>query len=64
MVKDGKAVFTPVVVGISGSSYFEVRKGLNAGDEVVSGPFKAINELKNGDPVKPTKKEPARRSSR
>ena len=64
VVKDGKAVFTPVVVGIAGSSYFEVTKGLSKGDEIVSGPFKAINDLKNGDPVKPVKKSAAKKSSK
>jgi HlyD family secretion protein len=64
VVKDGKAVFTPVVVGIAGSSYFEVTKGLSKGDEIVSGPFKAINDLKSGDPVKPAKKSAAKKSSK
>jgi len=64
VVKDGKAVFTPVVVGIAGSSYFEVTKGLSKGEEIVSGPFKAINDLKNGDPVKPVKKSAAKKSSK
>jgi len=63
VVRDGKAVFTPIVVGIAGGSYFEVRSGLSKGDEIVNGPFKAINELKNGDPVKPTKK-PAKQKAR
>jgi len=64
IVKDGKAVFTPVVVGIAGSSFFEVTKGLSAGDVVVSGPFKAINDLKNGDPVKQAKKSAAKKPSK
>jgi HlyD family secretion protein len=64
VVKDGKAVFTPVVVGISGSSYFEVKKGLSNGEEIVSGPFKAINELKNGDPVKTAKKAAGKKSAK
>jgi HlyD family secretion protein len=63
VVRDGKALFTPVEVGISGSRYFEVKKGLGAGDEIVSGPFNAINELKNGDAVKRVEKEAATRSS-
>lgn len=64
VVKDGKAAFTPVVVGIAGSSYFEVKKGLSSGDEVISGPFKAINDLKNDDPVKPAKKSAAKKPSK
>ena len=64
VVKDGKAVFAPVVVGIAGSSYFEVTRGLKEGDEVVTGPFKAINDLKNGDPVKAVKKSAAKKPSK
>ncbi len=64
VVKDGKAVFTPVVVGIAGSSYFQVTSGLSERETIVSGPFKAINELKNGDPVKLAKKSAANKKSR
>jgi HlyD family secretion protein len=64
VVKEGKAVFTPVVVGIAGSSYFQVTSGLSGDEVIVTGPFKAITEVKNGDPVKVTKKPAAKRSSR
>jgi len=56
VVKDGKAVFRPAVVGIAGSSYFQLISGPGEGEKVISGPFKAINELKDGDPVKVTEK--------
>jgi HlyD family secretion protein len=52
VVEEGRAIFKPVEVGIAGSSYFEVLAGLEEGAAVVSGPFKAINELEDGDPVK------------
>lgn len=52
VVKEGKATFTPVTVGIAGQEYFEVLSGLNAGDTVVAGPYQRIRQLKNGDPVK------------
>jgi len=52
VVKDDAVTYHAVEIGIAGSEYFEVLHGLEAGDVVVSGPFKAINELKEGDPVK------------
>ena len=52
VVKDGKAQFRQVKVGISSQKYFEVKSGLEAGEKVVSGNFKAIRELKDGQRVK------------
>jgi len=54
VVRDGKATFTPVTIGIAGQEYFEVLSGLNAGDTVVAGPYQRIRALKDGDPVKRT----------
>jgi len=56
VVKDGKAQFRQVKVGISSQKYFEVKSGLEAGEKVVSGNFKAIRELKDGQRVKITGK--------
>ena len=56
VVKDGRAQFRAVKVGISSQKYFEVASGLEAGDKVVSGNFKAIRELKDGQRVKITGK--------
>jgi HlyD family secretion protein len=64
VIKDGKALFRPTVVGIAGSNYFQVISGPGEGDKVVSGPFKAINELKDGDPVKVTEKSRGKSSPR
>lgn len=52
VVRDGKAVFVPVEVGIAGEKFFEVSGEIHDGDEVVSGPFSAIRNLKDGDAVK------------
>ena len=54
VVADGKAVFTPITVGIAGEKYFEVLKGLKEGDEVITGPFTSVRSLKDGDAVKIT----------
>jgi HlyD family secretion protein len=56
VVKDGRAQFRAVKVGISSQKYFEVLSGLEAGDAIVTGNFKAIRELKDGQRVKVSKK--------
>lgn len=48
VVNAGKAVFTPVEVGIAGEEYFEVISGLSLGDTVVSGPYQVVRTLRNG----------------
>jgi len=52
LVREGKAVFVPVKVGIAGEKYFEVLSGLQAGDEVITGPFASVRNLREGDAVK------------
>ena len=54
VVKNGRAIFTPTETGIAGEKFFEVLKGLNEGDEVITGPFASVRNIKDGDPVKPT----------
>jgi HlyD family secretion protein len=51
-LRDGKAVFAGIKTGISGELMVEVVSGLPAGEEIVSGPFKALREIKDGDKVK------------
>jgi HlyD family secretion protein len=51
-IRDGKAIFLPVKVGIAGEQYFEVLTGLKAGDQVVTGPFASVRELGDGDAVR------------
>jgi HlyD family secretion protein len=50
--RDGKAVFTPVKVGIAGERYFEVISGVSGGDRVVTGPFASVRGLADGAEVK------------
>jgi HlyD family secretion protein len=52
VVGDGVARFRPLRVGIAGQSHFVVKSGLAAGEEVVSGPFKVIADLKDGERVR------------
>jgi HlyD family secretion protein len=51
-LREGKAVFAGIKTGISGELMIEVVSGLPAGEEIVSGPFKALREIKDGDKVK------------
>ena len=52
IVKDGKAVMTPVKTGISDFQNIEVLSGVPAGAQVVSGPFRAVAKtLKDGAKV-------------
>jgi HlyD family secretion protein len=51
MVRDGKAEFVPVKLGIAGERYFEVVGGLSEGDRVITGPFDSVRNLFDGDPV-------------
>jgi HlyD family secretion protein len=54
VVADGKAVFTPVKIGIAGERYFEVVEGLTIGDAVITGPFASVRNLRDGDAVQVT----------
>jgi HlyD family secretion protein len=51
-IRDGKAIYLPVKVGIAGEQYFEVLDGLKAGDQVITGPFSSVRELTDGQAVK------------
>lgn len=58
-VVDGKTVVTPVEVGPSDQSHTLVVAGLNAGDMVVSGPYKALDTLKHDTAVRDLTKDEA-----
>jgi HlyD family secretion protein len=61
-IRDGKAIYLPVKVGIAGEQYFEVLDGLKAGDQVITGPFASVRELADGQAVKV--QQSARRTNR
>ena len=48
VVREGKATFRPVKVGIAGDEYFEVIDGLRQGETIVAGTYQAIRDLKDG----------------
>jgi HlyD family secretion protein len=47
-----RAKFVPVTTGITGATDIEVLSGLNQGQEVVSGPYKTLRDLKGGSLLK------------
>ena len=51
VVKDGKLAFEKVDTGIAGELMIEVKKGPAAGAEIVTGPFKVLRQVKEGDKV-------------
>src|SRR3954466_2517946 len=51
-VRDGKAEFLPIKMGIAGDKYFEVVAGLKAGDQVITGPYNSVRGMADGDLVK------------
>ena len=55
VVDGGRAHFRTVEVGISSQKYFEIVSGLGVGDKVVSGNYKAIRDLRDGQLVKVSK---------
>ncbi|GAB3223218.1 efflux RND transporter periplasmic adaptor subunit [Hymenobacter seoulensis] len=49
LIRNGKAVMTPVKTGISDFQNMEIISGIQAGDQIVSGPFRAVSKtLKDG----------------
>ncbi len=52
VIRNKKAEFVPVDTGISGTTDIEVLKGLQDGDEVITGSYKVLRTLKPGTSVK------------
>jgi HlyD family secretion protein len=57
VVKDGKAKMTEVTTGISDSTHVSVISGVKNGDQVITGPFRTLKKLSDGDAVVVTKEE-------
>jgi len=62
LAQDGKAKRVEIELGTSDDRWQEITKGLKVGDSVVTGPGKALNELKNGDPLKANEKKAEKKS--
>jgi HlyD family secretion protein len=52
VVRNKKAEFVPVDTGISGTTDIEITKGLQEGDEIITGSYKVLRTLKPGTSVK------------
>jgi HlyD family secretion protein len=51
LVKDGKLQFVKVETGLAGELMIEVKKGPAVGAQIVTGPFKVLRQVKEGDKV-------------
>ncbi len=54
----GTVKFAPVKTGLSGDSNIEIVSGVKDGEQIVTGPFRALREIKDGSKVK-EQKEPS-----
>ncbi len=52
VIRDGKAVFVPVAVGVADQQNIEVLSGLQEGDMVITGSYKTLRTLENEAKVK------------
>ncbi len=52
VIREGRATFVPVQIGIAGERHFEVLSGLNEGDQVITGPFDSVRNMFDGDQVR------------
>jgi HlyD family secretion protein len=64
LVKDGKAVMSEVKTGVSDATHVSIESGLKATDQVVTGPFRILKKLKDGDKVEVTKEEKKQQSEK
>lgn len=51
LVQNGTAVFKPITTGIMGEMDIEIKDGLKEGEELVSGSYQTLRELKDKDPI-------------
>jgi HlyD family secretion protein len=52
VVRSGRAIFTPVKIGVLGENYVEAREGLRPGEPIVVGGYTALRELHSGMAVR------------
>jgi HlyD family secretion protein len=61
-VIDGKAVMTPVTTGASNLTDTLIKEGLAAGETIITGPYRALEKLKDGETVQ--REDPSKDASR
>ncbi len=52
IIRNGLAEFVPVKTGIADQKDIEILSGINDGDSVISGPYRILRTIKDGDRVK------------
>jgi HlyD family secretion protein len=57
VMREGKAEWQPVTIGIAGDRYFEVRTGLRGGETVVAGTYQALRDLEDGSAIRTAEEE-------
>lgn len=57
LLENNKVKFAEVTTGITGESEIQITSGINDGQEVVTGPSRELNKLKEGDVVKKQEKK-------
>jgi HlyD family secretion protein len=57
VVKDGKVKMTEVKTGVSDTTHVALVSGVSKDDKIVTGPFRTLKKLKDGDSVEVTKEE-------
>jgi len=60
LVRNGRAEFLPIKMGIAGDKYFEILDGLKNGDQVITGPYNSVRTMADGDLVKVDNEQKAR----
>lgn len=51
VIQEGEAVQRPVETGLSDETHVEIARGLEAGEQVVTGPYRVLKDLDHGDAV-------------
>jgi HlyD family secretion protein len=57
LVRDGKVKLNEVQTGISDATHVAITSGVRAGEELITGPFRTLKKLNDGDAVQITKEE-------
>jgi HlyD family secretion protein len=63
VMREKNAEFIPVRTGIAGERYFEVLSGIKVGDKVITGPFNSVRDLQDGDEVRLSETDAAKKKS-
>jgi HlyD family secretion protein len=63
VVRNGAVKFEKVSSGLSGDSQIEILSGAKEGEQIVTGPFRALREIKDGSKVK-EQKEPEKKDGK